>query len=67
MLTFHYNIEENKLESGDVADCSIIPRMFPIMLAPDSQNLVLTADCKTLEIVEYDRAYETRTVREVCY
>ena len=63
MSTFILNIPESKIEeeSSNVSDCSLVQRMFPIMISPDSENMILTADCKTHEIVEYDREYETRT------
>ena len=63
MSTYILNIPESKIEeeSSNVSDCSLVQRMFPIMISPDSENMILTADCKTHEIVEYDREYETRT------
>ena len=68
MSTFILNISEQRLEeeATNTTNCSIIQRMFPIMVSPDSENLILTADCKTHEIVEFDRSYEERTKIAVC-
>ena len=68
MSTFVLNVSEKRIEeeAANTGNCSIIQRMFPIMVSPDSENLILTADCKTHEIVEYDRSYEERTKIAVC-
>ena len=62
MSTYILNVSEQRIEEEcvNIPDCSIIQRMFPIAFAPDSKNIIFTADCKTLEIIEFDRSYETR-------